>query len=242
MSARPKPTDWRRRAVALHRRLGRGTPVGLRLRRAAEALLGAPYVADSLVGGPDRPEQLVVRLDAFDCVTLVESALALARSATAAGFREELVRTRYRAGEISWPARLHYFSDWLRCNARRGALRLCARGAGARGVEARLAMLAGLPPRGTSFALVPRPGLPRARARVPREAIVAFGSLRAGLDFFHTGLLFADEERQPIPERTLVHAARSAGGVVAEPLGLFLRRNRTRGLAFAAPLPGGGER
>lgn len=81
------------------------------------ALVGVPYEARTLEQPGD--ERLVVNLRAFDCVTFVESTLALARcirkaAPTFACFTAELQRIRYRNGILSgYPSRLHYFSDWI---------------------------------------------------------------------------------------------------------------------------------
>jgi hypothetical protein len=215
----------------------RATGIVGRMRSFADACVDRPYVADSLVGGPEEPERLVILLSAFDCVTFVECALALARSRTPAGFVRELRRTRYRGGRVAWAARLHYFSDWLRSNQRRGAVRIRTRGAGSRSIQATLGFVPGLPARRVRFHVVPKRGLRQARRRLDDGAVIAFASVRARLDFFHTGLVFQDEEGM-----TLFHASRSAGRVLAEPLGDFLGRNRMRGVAFASPLRRGGSR
>ena len=44
----------------------------------SRALLGVRYRANTLIGGPQQPEQFVVRDDAFDCVTFCEFVLATA--------------------------------------------------------------------------------------------------------------------------------------------------------------------
>jgi hypothetical protein len=232
-SSRSDSSPWRRQAARLLGELEPRAEPARRLRQAAEALLGAPYARAPLGGGPGQPERLSLRLDAFDCVTLVESCLALARSATPAAFRRELSLARYREGRIAWASRLHYFSDWLRWNRRRGALGGCLGGPGARSLEVRLALVPGLPARRTRLVLVPRRALAGYSPRMAPALVVAFASLRRGLDFFHVGLLFGDSPAQPAATRTLIHAALSRGGVVAEPLGEFLGRNRTRGLALA---------
>jgi hypothetical protein len=87
--------------------------------------VGTPYVPGSLeLPGP---EALVVNLQAFDCVTLVEHLLVLSRLTVGAPrsilaeegafrerYREELTRVRYRGGILEgYPSRLHYFSEWL---------------------------------------------------------------------------------------------------------------------------------
>ena len=43
-------------------------------------LIGYPYDANPLGGGPDLSETLTISLEGFDCVTYVETVLALARA------------------------------------------------------------------------------------------------------------------------------------------------------------------
>ena len=68
-------------------------------------------------------------LTGFDCVTLVESSLAIARAAAVprarwSAFTHEIERMRYRGGvRAGYVSRLHYFSEWIADNARRGLLR-----------------------------------------------------------------------------------------------------------------------
>lgn len=88
---------------------------------------GRPYLAGTLDQPPT--ETLVVRFDGFDCVTFVETTLALARSAQAADssyadFARRLAEQRYRdGGPVSYCGRLHYFTEWLADNAERGLVR-----------------------------------------------------------------------------------------------------------------------
>ena len=88
---------------------------------------GRPYLTGTLDQPPT--ETLVVRFDGFDCVTFVETALALARSAQAAdstyaGFARRLAEHRYRdGGPVGYCGRLHYFTEWLTDNADRGHVR-----------------------------------------------------------------------------------------------------------------------
>ena len=48
-----------------------------RMKLISARLLGLPYLKHSLIGSPTEPEQFVARLDGFDCVTYVETVLAL---------------------------------------------------------------------------------------------------------------------------------------------------------------------
>lgn len=97
--------------------------------RVAETFLGRPYAAhmlDAVEETAEGVEPLVARLDAFDCVTLVESSVAIARTLNAATpsfttFQKELEKLRYRDGKRGgYATRMHYFSEWIADNERRG--------------------------------------------------------------------------------------------------------------------------
>jgi hypothetical protein len=85
---------------------------------------GRPYLEGTLDTGAT--ESLVVRLDGFDCVTFVETTLAMARGVRAgdttyAGFARRLAEQRYRDGRLrGYCSRLHYFTEWLADNEERG--------------------------------------------------------------------------------------------------------------------------
>lgn len=86
---------------------------GERIAELSRHFLDTPYVADTLIGDPQTPEQLVVNLTCFDCFTLLDSVEALRRSASAADFPEQLRRVRYRDGRVAYENRRHFFSDWV---------------------------------------------------------------------------------------------------------------------------------
>jgi hypothetical protein len=108
-----------------------------------ETFLGTAYVARTLEAPADQglPEDLVVNLRELDCVTFVENVLVLARLARSAdpgllddphrfrdAFRDELTGIRYRGGALDgYDSRLHYFSEWLADNERKGVVRQVTR-------------------------------------------------------------------------------------------------------------------
>ena len=100
------------------------TGIGRLMQRIGLHFRGRPYLEGTL----DQPdtETLVVRLDGFDCVTFVETALAMARGVRAgdttyAGFARRLAEQRYRDGTMQgYCSRLHYFTEWLADNEERG--------------------------------------------------------------------------------------------------------------------------
>ena len=95
--------------------------------RIAHLFIDTPYAAGTL--DRDSTETLTVRLDSLDCTTFVENVLALAYTARERrqswrDFTYNLRRMRYRQGEINgYPSRLHYVSDWIVDNISRGNLR-----------------------------------------------------------------------------------------------------------------------
>ena len=111
----------------------RARSFGRRAARVGELAVGTPYEAFTLEayikagGQPASNEQLFLSLTRFDCVTLVESCLAVARVANNPGtpswerFGHEIERMRYRGGEREgYASRLHYFSEWIYDGEKRG--------------------------------------------------------------------------------------------------------------------------
>ena len=144
----------------------RSADMGAYVLAVARQFLGSPYRAGTLeVEGPER---LVVNLREFDCVTLVESTLAIARCSagerrTIDDVRSELIRIRYRGGVLDgYASRLHYFSDWISDNERKGL------------VKDLTGLLGGVPKRNTVNFMSSRPqAYPRLRDPAVRAAISA---------------------------------------------------------------------
>lgn len=89
-----------------------------------------PYVAHTL---EFEPEQLVINLRELDCTTFAENCLAISRTIKSDNpgfekFTEELQQIRYRDGKIeSYPSRIHYFSDWIYTNDKKGLVKKVSR-------------------------------------------------------------------------------------------------------------------
>lgn len=114
----------------------RSVPLGRAASLAGELAVGTPYEANTLEAylragaSASGTEPVTLSLTRFDCVTLVESCLAVARVARSPSaptwkrFEREMVRMRYRNGlRGSYASRLHYFSEWIADGERRGLLR-----------------------------------------------------------------------------------------------------------------------
>lgn len=111
-------------------------PAGEAIVRMGETFVGTPYRAGTLeVPGPER---VVVNLHELDCVTFVETVLALTRFVRQDGvvpladslrartrYEAYLRDIRYLAGVVEgYASRLHYFSDWLASNASAGHIEI----------------------------------------------------------------------------------------------------------------------
>ena len=111
--------------VMLELQLNGGDPVGRQMVRAAEALLGQPYVAGTLEELPD--EKLCLYLTRTDCILFVETCLGLVRATQQGGdfetFAKEVLQSRYRDGQCTrYEDRLHYTTEWARQGVKRGVL------------------------------------------------------------------------------------------------------------------------
>jgi hypothetical protein len=208
---------------------GRRRRLWSRLGRISQDLVGRPYLAFPLGGGPTEAERLVSRLDAFDCVTYVETVLALAFSRRPEDFETQLARLRYEHGRIDWFARNHYMSLWMERNAAAGRVAVLD-GAGFE-TESRprtLSSLAGFPP--IAYRLRHLPPTAAARFSWADGDVLLFVSHRRELDFFHTGVLVRDHG--PL----LRHASRSRAMVVEEPLADFVARSDPAGVCAVRPI------
>lgn len=215
--------------------------LGAAVARAGELAVGTPYAAGTLeaylASGTPAREPLTLHLDRFDCVTLVESALAVARAAGRsrapgwAEFAREVERMRYRGGvRAGYDSRLHYFSEWIADNARRGlALDLGAELGGTRDprplrfmTEHRAsypalrsdAVFRAARERERMLDDAPRHVVPTARIaavqdRIQSGDVLAFATSIAGLDVTHTGLAYRDRAGT----MRVLHAPLSGGAV-----------------------------
>ncbi|HEU4556438.1 MAG TPA: N-acetylmuramoyl-L-alanine amidase-like domain-containing protein [Longimicrobium sp.] len=199
-------------------------PLGRAVARVGELALGTPYRAHTLEeylagGGAPTAEPATCYLTVFDCVTLVESAQAVARTAAkpAAGwdaFVREMERMRYRGGvRNGYASRLHYFSEWITDNARRGLVRDLGPELGAtddrrplRFMSTHRSAYAALKDDATYESivrmertlddqprhLIPTDRIPSVMPRIQTGDVLAFATSIEGLDASHTGLAYRD--------------------------------------------------
>lgn len=88
-----------------------------RLQAAASHFLDRPYVFEPLGEGPEGyyDQQPLYRHDQFDCVSYVNTILALARARNLSEFKRNILQIRYQQRKIHYTQRTDWFTDleWL---------------------------------------------------------------------------------------------------------------------------------
>ncbi len=233
-------------------------PLGKVMMNVGEWFGGNPYVAGTL----DQPayEQLVVKLDGFDCVTFVESTLALARTITdesysLPAFVENLESQRYRDGKLDgYCSRLHYFSDWIINNESRGHVRNITREIGGELLDKNIdfmtthresyphlvddSLFAGIQEmeeRLKDFQMyyIPQHKISSVYDRLQAGDILAIATDIEGLDVSHTGMVYKHEDGRA----GFLHASTAKGVIVSPDLQAYVENNRRQiGIVVARPL------
>lgn len=232
--------------------------------------LGKPYVPHTL--DIQATEQLVVNVRAFDCTTYLETVLALSLAlhdgpdkqnspVFEQTFRKYLTKLRYRDGRIDgYASRLHYFSDWLRDNERKGLIvDVTPELPGRISVVKPLSYMTGSTgkyPQLTnpaifrqvaqteaslsqqSFFFIPKKNIALAETQLREGDIIMLVAARPGLDMKHVGLAV----RQPNGRIHLLHASSDQGKVVITryPLSNYVLWHKAMsGIRVARLQPGG---
>lgn len=210
--------------------------------RVGELAVGSPYKPFTLEeylrdGGSPAPEPLTLSLTHFDCVTLVESCLAIARVAggksapTWERFGREVERMRYRGGKrIGYASRLHYFSEWISDGESRGLVKDLGRELGGTEDRRPLRFMTGhresypallddgmfreigaMERRldGNPRWVVPTDLIPTVADKIETGDVLAFATTISGLDVTHAALAYRDA----VGILRVLHAPLS-GGVV----------------------------
>lgn len=193
------------------------------------ALRGTRYRGYTLIGGPKRPEQFVLRDDAFDCVTYCETVLAAARARDIGGFAGALREIRYRNGIVNWFERNHYFFEWCQRNVDNKVCRWLDL-AGAVDLAKTVDSQKGLSKRRFAMRVIPHALMLANADKLATGDIVGFVSRRPDLDYFHCGFIVRDKTL------LLRHASESHGRVLDERMDHFIARYRVRYVTLLRPL------
>jgi hypothetical protein len=202
--------------------------------RLGRYFLGAPYAAGTLE--KEGPEALVMNLRQFDCFTFVENIIALSRLFLSGHvsfdrYREILAFIRYRQGCLNgYASRLHYFSDWIFDNERKGIVKNISRLLDGRPFSKKNNFMTEHPDQYPALKdrdvyrqmrvmekrvqqrvryYIPRVSLKRVETQIADGDLIAVTTRVEGLDVTHVGV--AVHERQKIH---FLHASSLAGSVI----------------------------
>lgn len=193
--------------------------------------LGRPYKPDPLIGSADTSEVFTASLHGFDCVTYIETVVALALASNVDDFTDWLRTTRYEHGSVQWDRRNHYMTLWIRNNIRNGILKpVSMRAVPIVSKERILNVVPGLDPQRTRIKCVPKAAVPRLQRHLQTGDLIFFVSTRKNLDTFHAGIIVRDGKKI-----LMRHASRSQGSVVEQKLSDFLKANRMAGVIVVRP-------
>ena len=207
--------------------------IGSRIDLLSRRFLGHSYKPNPLTGSAHTPEVFTASLDGFDCVTYIETILALARSSNPDDFTEWLRKLRYERGHIQWQRRNHYMTRWIRNNVREGIVRRVSMPAAPTLTRERvLNIVAGLHPQRIRMKCVPKAAVPQLQRHLQTGDLIFFASTRKHLDVFHAGIIVRDGKRL-----LMRHASRIQGLVVQQELSDFLKANRMAGVIVVRPQP-----
>lgn len=90
---------------------------GSRVAFLSARFLGTKYEESTLSTPGGEGEDFVIDLAGIDCFTFIEYVEAMRRSTSFPQFRDNLRFVRYRAGNITFRDRNHFFTDWKAFNA-----------------------------------------------------------------------------------------------------------------------------
>ncbi|NBB27763.1 N-acetylmuramoyl-L-alanine amidase-like domain-containing protein [Cellulophaga sp. BC115SP] len=219
---------------------------GQRVIEIAQSFLGKPYVANTL---ESKKENLVVNLREFDCSTLVESVLAisLCKNNSFEEFKHNLETLRYRFGHVNgYGSRLHYFTDWLKENERKGLIKdqtqICAGKPYKKSVSFMTSHLPLYPQLEDyraleavkmaeielirkSFFYIPKAEVAKRESCIQNGDIIAITTSKSGLDISHQGFAIVVNGRVH-----LLHASQDLKEVIIspEPLAEYLAKHASQ--------------
>ncbi len=204
---------------------------GSRIDVLSRRFLGHSYKPNPLIGTADTSEVFTAALDGFDCVTYIETILALARASNIDDFIEWLRKIRYDQGRVRWERRNHYMTRWIRNNVREGIVRpVSVPAVPIISRERVLNVVPGLATQRTRLKCVPKLAVRRLAPHLQSGDLIFFASTRKNLDVFHAGIIVREGKSLLIR-----HASRSQGLVVEQQLSEFLKANRMAGVIVLRP-------
>jgi hypothetical protein len=190
--------------------------IGEIIGNVAFELLGTPYEGGTLE--INETEKCVVNLNSLDCVTFFETALGLARIIKLEKYSfdaliEQITFLRYRGGKINgYTSRLHYTSDWIYDNVKKGAVIDITKTIGGKKIRFNLSFMSKHPQyykqlknnpgnieqiraieesiNARTYYYIPKGEVKTIEFYLRTGDIIAIVNTNKGLDYSHTGLIY----------------------------------------------------
>ncbi|MDR1882900.1 MAG: DUF1460 domain-containing protein [Prevotella sp.] len=213
------------------------SPYGELLINTAKYFSGKPYVASTLELYGE--EKTVVNLREFDCTTFVENCIALSQVIKSGNFSHDnyirkLTDMRYREGNVAgYASRLHYTSDWIYENEKRGLLKNISTESGGGKVKKDIHFMTTHPQlyrhlknnarnigkleeiekkiSKRDYGILPISDLEANQEKIKNGDIIVFATSIAGLDYSHMGIACRQNEKLHF-----IHASSKSGQVIIE--------------------------
>lgn len=226
-----------------------------------KTFIGTKYVAHTLEDKGE--EQLVINLSGLDCTTFVENALVFARliktgKTSFKDYENELQKIRYRNGIINgYTSRLHYFTDWIYDNIKKGIISDITELVGGKQYKFRLNFMSTHPEsypqlKGhpefireirqkeaeisrRNYFYVPKERVGFIENQIGNGDIIAFTTSIPGLDVSHVGIAVRMEDNRI----HLLHAPNAGSDVqiTEEPLSAYINKiKKDTGIMVLKPL------
>ncbi|MCL2738692.1 MAG: DUF1460 domain-containing protein [Bacteroidales bacterium] len=183
----------------------------------ARFFLNTPYVGHTLEVGDE--ERLIINLRELDCMTFMETCVALSRVVAAGtpdfdSYCRQLQGIRYRGGVIDgYTSRLHYTSDWMADNIDTGIVEDVTRLAGGKPLHLKLSFMSsrsdayrhlkGYPDRVAfmrqveervntrgGYYYIPKQEIKRHQEHIKSGDIIGFTTSTEGMDISHIGIAY----------------------------------------------------
>jgi len=210
----------------------------------AEQFLGAEYKAGLL----DRTTQetLFISLQQFDCLLFIETVLAIANNIASQdrsyqALRSRIEQQRYWQGKMNgYCSRLHYFSDWIEDNQKRGNITNITQRLGGVNIDKKLDFMTSHRDSyptlaksdrnfkcisrvedslSTTFNYIPTQNIRQTYSQLQPGDIIGVATKIEGLDFTHTGFVY----QQPNGNIGLIHASPAGQVVIAKDLQKYIK-------------------
>lgn len=226
-----------------------------------KTFIGTKYVAHTLEDKGD--EHLVINLSGLDCTTFVENALVFARliktgKTSFKDYETELQKIRYRSGVINgYLSRLHYFTDWIDDNIKKGIISDVTELVGGKPIKFRLNFMSAHPESypqlkehpdyvreirqkeaeisRRNYFYVPKERVGFIENQIGNGDIIAFTTSIPGLDVSHVGIAVRMEDNRI----HLLHAPNAGSDVqiTEEPLSAYINKiKKDTGIMVLKPL------